>query len=244
MKKFGWRHRIGLVTPAVLEMIAFDFYRFAPEGVTLAGVTDETNTWSPEDIDRVLASAMSSAQYLGDRGVEYIVHAGAAHVASKGPGYDREFLQQLRAHGGVDATTSIRSAIEAFRQLNMQKIAVASPWPDKISGWVARYIESEGFDITSISCADVDFKNLHTVEPDYLIQYASEVAAQAPGAHGLYMPGPQAPVAMCVATIENNIGKPVVASTPTDFWAAFKALGITDRIDGHGTLLRSLSERA
>src|SRR5438105_632219 len=242
MKKFGWRKRIGCISPAVLELVCFDFYRFAPEGVGLVGVTDKTNTWSAEDIELTLQSALSSAAYLGDRGVDFVVHMGAAHVASKGPGYDAGFIAELQARSGVGATTSIRSAIQAFQHLGAHRIAIVSPWPEKITGWVARCVEAERIEVVRTGCADVDFKNLHTVEPDYLVQFAASVAAAAPQAQAIYIPGPQAPAAMCVDAIERKTGKPVVASTPADFWAAFRALGLRERIEGHGILLRSLSE--
>ena len=239
---FGWRKRIGCISPSVMEMISFDFYRFAPDGVGFVGVTDKTNTWSPEDVEIALNGALESAHYLGDRGCDYIVHTGAAHIASKGPGYDRAFLKDMEARSGVGATTSIRSALNAFRRLEMKTIAIASPWPEKITNWVADYIRAEGIEIATVACADTDFKVLHTLEPQAIYRFATEVAARAPRADGLYMPGPQAPVAMTVPYIEREIRKPVVASTPADFWAAFHALGIRDRIEGHGRLLESLSQ--
>ena len=241
-KRVGWKKRIGCITPAVLEMIAFDFYRFAPDGVVLVGVTDETNSWAPEDIDQVLKSAVDSARYLGGRHVDFVVHAGAAHVASRGPGFDRVFLADIEAQAGVKATTSVRSAIDAMRHLAIDRVAVASPWPEKIARWVADYVESEGVAIAGLRYDDVDFKNLHMVEPEHLVEFAVKTAKAFPNAQALYMPGPQAPTVMCIEAIEAEIGRPVIASTAAYFWAAFHALGLTDRIDGHGILLRSLSE--
>src|SRR5947209_2330869 len=142
---FGWRKRIGCISPSVMEMIPFDFYRFAPEGVGFCGVTDNTNTWSPQDIEKTLSSGLASAAYLGDRGCDYVVHMGAAHVASKGPGFDGPYLEEMRKRSGVGCTTSIRSAIRAMRHMKMDKVAIASPWPEKITGWVVDCIKAEGF---------------------------------------------------------------------------------------------------
>ena len=239
---FGWRKRIGCISPSVMEMISFDFYRFAPDGVGFVGVTDKTNTWSPEDVEIALNGALESAAYLGDRGCDYIVHTGAAHIASKGPGYDRGFLADMEKRAGVGATTSVRSAIKAFARLGAKRIAIASPWPEKITGWVADYLRAEGIEIVKVACSGVDFKVLHTVQPADIYKFATGVAASAPDCDALYMPGPQAPVAMTVPFIERETRKPVIASTPADFWAAFHALGIRDKIEGHGRLLASLAE--
>ena len=29
---FGWRKRIGYITPTVMEVVPYEFYRFAPDG--------------------------------------------------------------------------------------------------------------------------------------------------------------------------------------------------------------------
>jgi maleate cis-trans isomerase len=242
MYGFGWRKRIGCISPSVMEMISFDFYRFAPEGIGFVGVTDKTNTWSPEDVETALNGALDSAAYLGDRGCDYVVHTGAAHIASKGKGYDRAFLDEMRRRSGVPGTTSIRSALRGFKRMGMRRIAVASPWPEKITGWVVDYIRAEGIEPVHVATLGTDFKVLHTLEPSAIYRFATGVMAASGDADGLYMPGPQAPVAMTVAAIERDIGRPVVASTPADFWAAFNDLGIRDRIEGHGRLLASLCE--
>ena len=41
--------------------------------------------------------------------------------------------------------------------------------------------------------------------------------------------------------IESDLGKPALGHDTVDYWAAFSALGIRDRIEGYGTLLETLS---
>ena len=38
-RPFGWRKRIGLLSPTVIETAAYDFYRLAPEGVSMCATT-------------------------------------------------------------------------------------------------------------------------------------------------------------------------------------------------------------
>ena len=45
-----------------------------------------------------------------------------------------------------------------------------------------------------------------------------------------------------MAELEQDTGKPVVAYTHACFFVAFKAMGVTDAIRGHGRLLASLAE--
>ena len=38
-RPFGWRKRIGLLSPTVIETAAYDFYRLAPDGVSMCSTT-------------------------------------------------------------------------------------------------------------------------------------------------------------------------------------------------------------
>jgi hypothetical protein len=45
---FGQRARIGYLCPSVFEMITYDFYRIAPAGVGMLGVTCMIDGWASE----------------------------------------------------------------------------------------------------------------------------------------------------------------------------------------------------
>ena len=70
MTMFGARKRIGYISPSVLEVVPFDFYRFAPEGVGLVGVTCNIDDWTQEHFDRALGQVKEAAAYLGARQVD------------------------------------------------------------------------------------------------------------------------------------------------------------------------------
>jgi maleate cis-trans isomerase len=53
---FGWRKRIGFISPSVLEVIPYDFYHFAPDGIGLVGVTCNIEGWSDDQYDTALAT--------------------------------------------------------------------------------------------------------------------------------------------------------------------------------------------
>ena len=44
-RPFGWRKRIGLLSPTVIETAAYDFYRLAPDGVSLCATTSNIEHW-------------------------------------------------------------------------------------------------------------------------------------------------------------------------------------------------------
>ena len=54
------------------------------------------------------------------------------------------------------------------------------------------------------------------------------------------IPSGQVPAAPLVASLEAELGVPVIAQNHADFWVPFRALGINDVAPGHGRLLDSL----
>ena len=96
--------------------------------------------------------------------------------------------------------------------------------------------------MTKLASHLVNFKRIYSVAMSDIYRLAVETIEAAPGTQALYMPCPQWPVCDVIEVIERDTGVPVVASTSANFFSAFKALGIRDRIEGHGVLLRSLSD--
>jgi hypothetical protein len=45
-RPFGWRKRIGLLSPTVIETAAYDFYRLAPDGVSMCATTSNIEHWA------------------------------------------------------------------------------------------------------------------------------------------------------------------------------------------------------
>jgi maleate cis-trans isomerase len=91
---------------------------------------------------------------------------------------------------------------------------------------------------------DVPFKRMPDIAPADIRRFAADVIARAPRCDALYLPCPQWQAAQVVDALERASGMPVIAYTHAAFFAAFKALGVKDPIQGHGQLLASLAQPA
>src|SRR2546423_1123567 len=239
---FGWRKRIGYIGPTVMEVVPYDFYRFAPDGVGLVGVTCNIDDWSDEFFDKALAQVTTAAAYLGSRGVHYIVHGGGPRVVARGKGFEEIVVNDIEAAAKVPATTGVRAAMEALRHIGARRLALASPYPERHNAALATYLAEHGFEIRRAEGLDVPFKQLQNVPPAEIQRFANEVLARAGSVDALYLPCPQWQAAQIVAAMESASGVPVIAYTHASFFVAFKALGLKDPIRCHGRLLGSLAE--
>lgn len=238
---FGWRGRVGHISPASMELTAYDFYNVAPEGVGLVGYTCNMEGWSDDQYDVALAEIDNAAVELASRGVDFISHGGAPMVVnSSEPFFDQKIIDRLQDLTGIPATTSIRTGIDALQHLDLSRIVLATPYHDKLNSDTARYLETYGIDVVHTTTLSAEFKSLHSTPPGTIYDFVMESAAAAPDADGLYLPCPQWCVCDLVEVLEQDCGKPVVAASPALWWTAFRALGVAGAQPGYGRLLSSL----
>lgn len=239
---FGWRKRIGYIGPTVMEVVPYEFYRFAPDGVGLVGVTCNIDDWRPEEFDKGLAQVTAAATYLGSREVDYIIHGGGPLVVARGGGFEEIIVRDLEAAAKVGATTGVRAGMAALRQIGARRVAIASPYPERHNAAMSSYLIANGFDVVRAEGLDVGFKKMQAVPPADILAFIAGVAARSGDYDALYLPCPQWQASQVVEQLERDTGKPAVAYTHAVFFAAFRALGMRDRIAGQGRLLASLAE--
>jgi maleate isomerase len=238
---FGWRKRIGYIAPTVLEVVPFEFYRFAPDGIGLTGVTCSIDDWRPEEFEKGLAQVAAAAAYLGSRGVDFIIHGGGPLVVARGPGYEEIIVRDIESAAKVKATTAVRAGMEALRHVGARRIAIASPYPQRHNDALSAYLTTHGFDVIRAEGLNLPFKEMQNLPPADIRDFAGSVLAAATDCDALYLPCPQWQAAQVVEALEQDTGKPVVAYTHACFFVAFRAMGLSDAIRGHGRLLASLA---
>jgi maleate isomerase len=244
-QSFGWRKRIGLLSPTVIETAAYDFFRLAPDGVSMCATTSNIEHWSKENFkEHVIDPLVTAVKYLASRHVDYIIHTGMPVVTTRGKGFEEELVKLITDTTGLPATTSIRSAIRALAHLGVRNVAVVTPYPEELHQSALTFLKASGFNIVAEHTEDVVFKQLQDVTPAHIAAATKKVLSNARSADGVYIPCNQWSGADAAPLIERECGVPVVTGAHADYWEAFRSLGINDRIEGHGRLMASLSNGA
>ncbi len=238
---FGWRKRIGYIGPTVMEVVPYEFYRYAPDGVGLVGVTCNIDDWSAEYFDKALAQVTTAAAYLGSRGVDFVIHGGGPLIAARGKGFEEIVVSDIEKAAGVPATTGIRAAMDALSHLKARRVSMASPYPKRHDLAMTGYLTAHGVEIVNAEGMDVQFKQLQSVPTSEIKAYVKGVFSRSPACDALYLPCPQWQAAQTVDDLERELGIPVVTYSHASFFVAFRTLGITDSIMGQGRLLASLA---
>ena len=186
-RPFGWRKRIGLLSPTVIETAAYDFYRLAPDGVSMCATTSNIEHWNKENFQQhVIEPLVTAVKYLASRHVDYIIHTGMPVVTTRGKGFEEEIVKLITDTTGLPATTSIRSAIRALAHLGVRNVVVLSPYPQELHQSALRFLSASGFTVVADHTEDVVFKQLQDVTPAQ--------SQPSPGASSIPHPRPTASI--------------------------------------------------
>mgnify|MGYP001602913394 FL=1 len=237
---FGYRARIGYISPSVIELNAYDFYRIVPEGVGMIGVACMVGGWKEEAYKQALAQVEACAKELSRRFCDFVIHGGAPLVLSQGKGFEASLIEKLQTITGVPCTTSIVAAMDAFRDLSAARLAVVDPYPPDLNEKMVRYLKEWGFDAASVVSLGTTFTESSVASVGDIYRAAKKSVQEAGRADAIFIPCANFPVVDVIEDIETDLGLPVISNITSQLYAAFKAIGMKEKINCHGRLMRRL----
>jgi maleate cis-trans isomerase len=237
---FGYRARIGYISPSVIELNAYDFYRIVPNGVGLIAVACMVGGWEEEAYKRALSQVETCARELARRSCDFVIHGGAPLVLSQGKGFEATLVNRLRELTGAPCTTSIVAAMDAFRDLSAAKLAVVDPYPPDLNSKMTAYLREWGFEVASLVSLGTSFTESSIASIADIYRAAKRAVKQAGGAQAVFIPCANFPVVDVIEAIETDFGLPVITNITSQLYVAFKAIEMREKIGGWGRLLRML----
>ncbi|MGH7833745.1 MAG: maleate cis-trans isomerase family protein [Candidatus Binatia bacterium] len=237
---FGYRARIGYISPSVIELNAYDFYRIVPKGVGLIGVACMVGGWKGEAYKEALSQVETCARELGRRFCDFIIHGGAPLVLSQGKGFEANLLEKLQRITGVPCTTSIVAAMDAFRDLSASRLAVVDPYPPDLNDKMVKYLKDWGFEVGSVVSLGTSFTESSVASVGDIYRAAKRAVKEAANAQAIFIPCANFPVVDVIEEIETDLGLPVISNITSQLYVAFRAIGMREKIEGFGGLLRML----
>lgn len=237
---FGYRARIGYISPSVIELNAYDFYRIVPNGVGLIAVACMVEGWKEDAYKKALSQVESCARDLARRSCDFVIHGGAPLVLSQGKGFEMKLLAQLKEIIGVPCTTSIVAAMDAFRDLSATTLAVVDPYPPDLNAKMTEYLKEWGFKVESLISLGTSFTGSSIASIGDIYRAAKRAIKEAPNAEAMFIPCANFPVVDVIEDIETDFGLPVITNITSQLYVAFKAIGMREKITGYGKLMQNL----
>jgi maleate cis-trans isomerase len=223
-----------------MELNAYDFYRIVPKGVGLIAVTCMVEGWKEDAYKKALAQVEACARELGRRACDFVIHGGAPLVLSQGKGFETKLLAQLQELAGAPCTTAIVAAMDAFRDLSATRLAVVNPYPPDLNAKMTAYLKDWGFEVAALVSLGTAFTESSIASVGDIYRAAKRAVREAQSAQAVFIPCANFPVVDVIEDIETDFGLPVVSNMTSQLYAAFKTIGMREKIPGYGRLMRML----
>src|SRR5579883_3479260 len=120
--QYGWRARVGHISPALLDTSAEECRKLLPPGVLHVGlsISQPVQRMAPDELDQAGRLMVDAARRLAAEEVDVIVAGGAPATARQGPAADDALLGALREASGLPCTTANRAVVEALDALGLR----------------------------------------------------------------------------------------------------------------------------
>lgn len=229
---YGWRGKIGLIVPSSNTTCEMEFHRMAPEGVSVhtARVFNPEVTQEEEKENAMLemsAELLRAAKEVASVQPGVIIYACTTASFIKGPGYDKELGEKIKAETGIPGSSTTAAMVEALKAFGVKKIALATPYALSIGEKETAFLQKEIPGMKVVTEKHLGYvanlpKGRLTPQSAYLT--AREV--DRPEADGIFISCTNWRTIEIIEQLETDCGKPVVTSTQASFWMALKTLRV------------------
>lgn len=229
------RARIGLILPSGNLSTERDFRLIAPQDITVHAARMYIMEATAEGLEKMLQDLDSAARLVGTTESDVVAYGCTTGSLWGGIGYDRELAERITRHSGIRAVTTSTAVLDAFRALGVKRIAVGTPYVDELNARLGTFLEDSGLRVVSLKGLQIT-KNIDLAQPPSVVYRLAHEVDRAE-ADAVFLSCTNLRAAEIAGLLEDTLGKPVITSNQATVWAALRAAGIEDRIEGFGRLL-------
>lgn len=233
---YGWRAKIGLITPANGTANEMDFHRYAPEGVATMTQRILFEKVDVNGLSDLADRAIEGAKILASANPDLLVFGCTTGSLIKGYGYDQELIDRIQQASGIKTITTTTALIEALKVLGTKRVLVSTPYSDEVNAIEKKFLEDSGFEV-------VDIRGLGYTNPNMMPRttldqmYKLTQNMMDPSADTIFVSCTGIGVFDGINLMESDFQRPVITSNQVTLWYALRQLSIHDDV-GLGTLFK------
>lgn len=240
----GWRCKMGVTVPATNTIVEPEFHQMAPHGVTnhtgrflIPNMALESDADFEKLIEHIKATLDEAVDGLVPAEVDHVILGISAESFWDGLDGSHEVQARLEKRAGCGVTLGAAASRAALEAVGAKKIAVLTPYWPVADERVRAYFGECGFDIVRlIGLKAKSPVNIAEQSLDTLRRALQEL--NGPDVDAIIQVGTNLRLASLAAEAERWLEKPVIAINTALYWYALREMGIKDRSQQWGTLLR------
>jgi maleate isomerase len=175
--------RVGLLVPSSNSVMEVDFYRSLPHDATLHTsrmyLDDTTPAGTDLMLDRFTLPAVAA---LGTVHPHVVVFGCTSEATGRGPEFDREMCARIGQMTGAETVSVADSVNRALLETRALRVAVVTPYSDRVNERVRASVEAEGMAVSAIYGMDLSPAEGAAVAPETIYSFVQAcVGPRVPG---------------------------------------------------------------
>jgi maleate isomerase len=236
-KIYGTTAKIGLIYIASSWVMEPEFYLMSPPGViTCTTRISLGDTVTEESLLSLGDQACNAAELLAESPMDVIALGCTSGSFIGGSSYDLELIKKMEQKSSTKCTTTGRSVIDALKAMELDRLALFTPYTDDITDRAVSYLRENNIETISRKGLgltrdyDIDMVPLETVKKEVL------ALRDLSKCNGIFISCTGLKTAPIIAELEKLTGLPVITSVQATFWNCLKISGVQDTPGNFGSL--------
>ena len=231
--------KIGLITLASDYIIEKDFHNVI-KNKNINLFVNRIECYNPLNKENLIKMSQNitkvTKNILPGEKIDCVAYACTSGTIAAG--YTSIKKKVEKAKPNTKLTTPSTSSINALKKFKIKKIAVFTPYSKKLNNEVVEFFKKNKFIVTSNSYFDIHSDiDIGKINNKYLFKILSKMNLN--GAQALFISCTALPALSIIEKLENKLGILVLSSNQTLIWNTLKSIGVKNKINGFGKLLRS-----
>src|SRR5262249_128550 len=236
---YGHRARIGYTSPPLTtEIFPYEFYKLVPDGVTLVLTTLAIVERSSQEVAQSYDISMKAARDMAPPRLDIVVLGGVPINLSRGTENAEAMVRDLAAELGVKVSSSALAQTRAAKALGCRKVVVSQPYEATENERLSGYAKHFGCEVLGVTACGSAFNQIGRIPREAALTMGRALKRAHPDADSILFPSPHWPVIGAIEPLERELGVNVMTALQAIVWDALRQVGIDDRIQGFGRLLR------
>jgi maleate cis-trans isomerase len=239
---YGWRGRIGLLVPSINTTMETEFWRIAPQGVSVHSARISGGRHgTPDELRGMESASKAAARDVAMIEPDVLVYGCTSGSFFEGPEWNKKICAQLTEISGAPTVTTAGAMAACLMAGGHKKVAVVTPYVELTNERLKDFLRAHGIKVTHLGTFDMlDMFDHAKIQPEEIYRKVKE--ANSADTDALFVACTQLRAMEVLDMLERDLGKPVYSAIQASAWEAYAAMGVDPKITDCGSLLRKLSE--
>ncbi|HKW04675.1 MAG TPA: aspartate/glutamate racemase family protein [Nitrososphaerales archaeon] len=229
-------NRLGMIIPSLNVTIEPEFNALLPSNVSVHATRLLLRSGTKENLREMAKDTEAACDLLSSAKVGAILYACTTGSLIGGKAGEKELLREMKSSSRVPVATTAGAAVDALREVDAKRIAVATPYSKKLNLEEKKFFEENGFEVTKIEgLGYIKGEDLHSEPPETTVKLAKKVDNE--NSDTIFLSCTDLKTFTVIQRLEKILKKPVVSSNTANMWKSLAMLGLHDRVPALGRLL-------